>query len=524
MATWGAYFSSYVKKAPSPAAEETKTTPPVPAAIIAKEKEKEAKWRIKPATNNAYTAPPPQQVEDPGGFQRSDSSARMKKKLYEISTEPETTDTLVQRSASNAARLAKMFGNTNAVPAPISKTAAQDEGKPLPIVPGRTDVKETVRSPISGTVRTANSFRTAASTARTQAGVNQPQIATTTKPAEGSKAPTHTKAKSKADIFSMLDDFAAQADTSVTTPAIKSPVTKVRKPPTHSKAQSKADIFSMLDDFAAQAGTSDARLPAKMENESKTPRKATAHTKAKSKADIFSMLDDFAAQAEAAIPTPQAQANKGPAHAKAQSKADIFYMLDDFAAQADASPPVPAAEMEERRVPGSCLTKLTELDDFFEEEDKVSAVPASESMLTEEGRSLLGFFSKQVAPPPAAEPTIKAQVMNQEPKTIAPEAQPKAAGKSIFGFFAKQAAPPTTSMSPPEEQLEDDFKQTLPLETKPKFDLFANIAVAPEPARAPVRVERPGMKQTVGRTMSSATNVRGIAHISKEYLLTRTRT
>jgi hypothetical protein len=519
MATWGAYFSSYVKKAPSPAAEETKTTPPAPEAIIAREREEEAKWRIKPVTNNAYTAPP-QQVEDPGGFQRSDSSARMKKKLYEISTEPATTDVLVQRSDSNAARLAKMFGNTNAAPALISKTATQDEGKPLPTVPGRTDIKETVRSPISGTVRVANAFRTAASAARAQDVVISRQTTTTTsKPAEIPKTPIHTKAKSKADIFSMLDDFAAQADTSVTAPAIKSPVTKA---PTHSKAPSKADTFSMLDDFAAQAGTSDATLPPKMDNESKKPRKTAAHTKAKSKADIFSMLDDFAAQAEASNSTPlsptqtQAKAKKQPAHTKAQSKADIFSMLDDFAAQADALPDVPAAEAGENRLPRSYLKKLTELDDFFEEEGKDSVVPASESKPEEEGRSLLGFFSKQFAPPLAPELAAKSQIMNQEPKPIPAEAQSKEAGKSIFGFFAKGTVPP------PEKK--DNAIQTMPVEAKPKFDIFANIAVAPEPARAPVRVERPAMKQSPTRTMSSATNVRAISRNRHEYLLTRTRT
>jgi hypothetical protein len=311
----------------------------------------------------------------------------------------------------------------------------------------------------------------------------------------------------------MLDDFAAQADSRVTAPAIKSPVAEARK---HSKAQSKADIFSMLDDFAAQAGTSDVTLPAKMENETKRIGKS-AHTKAKSKADIFSMLDEFAAQAESPQSATQTQAKKKPAHTKAQSKADIFSMLDDFAAQAEAPPAIPAPETQEGN--GSFLTKLSELDDFFEEEEKVSPIappagvetfsiaPAFESKPNEEDRSPLEFFSKQVAPLPAAGAQPESQVPSTTAQKALAETQPKAAGNSIFGFFAKQAALPTTAILPREKQPEDDLKQTVPVETKPKFDVFANIVVTPEPARAPVRVERPVMKQPVGRTMSSATNV-----------------
>lgn len=117
---WGTYFASYVKKKPpgdiaataaSPKAEEVTEKPPGSKTNVAN-----GGTSISAATVNTVTA-----VRKPtDGFQRSNSSA---KKLYAIPKEPVVKEALtMQRSGSNAGRLANMFGyatvKTNATPTP----------------------------------------------------------------------------------------------------------------------------------------------------------------------------------------------------------------------------------------------------------------------------------------------------------------------------------------------------------------------------------------------------------------------
>ncbi|KAK6582150.1 hypothetical protein PZA11_005847 [Diplocarpon coronariae] len=117
---WGGYFASYVKKKP----------PVVPAAAttVPKADETPEERPASDVTNiavksigedKAPSTPPARKPTD--GFQRANNGA---KKLYEISTEPVVQKAFsAQRSASNASRLANMFGiakSTSSLPSPAA--------------------------------------------------------------------------------------------------------------------------------------------------------------------------------------------------------------------------------------------------------------------------------------------------------------------------------------------------------------------------------------------------------------------
>lgn len=110
MATWGAYFASYVKKAP---VEEK--------AAAAGNEVLSVVQPLKPVVKaGANTGAGGRETTATDGFKRSNSAA---KKLYEIPTEfPKDT---LQRSTSNAARVAKLFGYANAN---ANATLAKDNG------------------------------------------------------------------------------------------------------------------------------------------------------------------------------------------------------------------------------------------------------------------------------------------------------------------------------------------------------------------------------------------------------------
>jgi hypothetical protein len=92
MATWGAYFASYVKKP-----KEDASTIVTPATTNDVSQIAAPKAVVKASTVKSTAST--------DGFQRSNSTA---KKLYEIPTE--FPKELPQRSTSNAARVAKLFG------------------------------------------------------------------------------------------------------------------------------------------------------------------------------------------------------------------------------------------------------------------------------------------------------------------------------------------------------------------------------------------------------------------------------
>jgi hypothetical protein len=162
MATWGAYFSSYVKKTSDPKQVELEEL-----------KEKEL-------LNKASTAP--KRIE-------SGSSQKSVKKLYDLAAEDSYQP---KRSASNAARVAKMFGY--GTPAP------EAEVKVEPVAPLATWTKIEPVAPLS--IR--KKFDS-------PAPVSAP--APPAKKVENKALPAApAKPKSKQDIFAMLDDFASFAD------------------------------------------------------------------------------------------------------------------------------------------------------------------------------------------------------------------------------------------------------------------------------------------------------------------------
>lgn len=109
MATWGAYFASYVKK--NPTEEKAAAADASEVLGVVQPLKPVAKASASNGTDEKDTT-----VTD--GFKRSNSTA---KKLYEIPTEfPKEA---LQRSTSNASRVAKMFGYTNA-----NATLAKDNG------------------------------------------------------------------------------------------------------------------------------------------------------------------------------------------------------------------------------------------------------------------------------------------------------------------------------------------------------------------------------------------------------------
>jgi hypothetical protein len=180
MATWGAYFSSYVKKTSDPKQVELEEL-----------NEKELLSKLSTA---------PKRIES-GSSQKSSASV---KKLYDLTAEPDRP----KRSASNAARVAKMFGY--GTPAP------EAEVKVEPVAPMATWTKIEPVAPLSTQKKSESppvptavpSFMKRFETTTAPAAAPPAARKAETKPLPADPP----RPKSKKDIFAMLDDFASFAD------------------------------------------------------------------------------------------------------------------------------------------------------------------------------------------------------------------------------------------------------------------------------------------------------------------------
>ena len=196
MATWGAYFSSYVKK-----------TSNLKKVELEELNEKEL---LSQSSNG------PKRIE-------SGSSQKSVKKLYDLAEEPQNHQP--KRSASNAARVAKMFG--------YGTPAQEPEVKVEPVAPMATWTKIEPIAPLSFTNIDTTAALAPAPAAVLPSSMEVFESAATpviappapkeveSKPLPAAPAakksakalPTApVKPKSKQDIFAMLDDFASFAD------------------------------------------------------------------------------------------------------------------------------------------------------------------------------------------------------------------------------------------------------------------------------------------------------------------------
>jgi hypothetical protein len=196
MATWGAYFSSYVKKTSNPKQVELE--------------ELNEKELLSQSSNG------PKRIE-------SGSSQKSVKKLYDLAEEPQSHQP--KRSASNAARVAKMFGY--GTPAP------EAEVKVEPVAPMATWTKIEPVAPLSFTKIDTTPALALAPAAVLPSFMERFESTATpviappapkeveSKPLRAAPAakknakalPTApVKPKSKQDVFAMLDDFASFAD------------------------------------------------------------------------------------------------------------------------------------------------------------------------------------------------------------------------------------------------------------------------------------------------------------------------
>ncbi|KAE9372729.1 hypothetical protein N431DRAFT_483462 [Stipitochalara longipes BDJ] len=186
MATWGAYFSSYVKKTSDPKQVELEEL-----------NEKELLGKSSEA---------PKRIE-------SGSSQKSVKKLYDLVEEPQSYQP--KRSASNAARVAKMFGY--GTPAPEAEVKVESVApiatwtKIEPVAPLSFKKVETAPTPAQPVA--VPSFMKRFETKITPVPAPTPAPAPVPKKVENKALPAPPpKPKTKQDIFAMLDDFASFAD------------------------------------------------------------------------------------------------------------------------------------------------------------------------------------------------------------------------------------------------------------------------------------------------------------------------
>lgn len=191
MATWGSYFSSYVKK-----------TSDAKQVELEELNEKE----LLSKSNNG-----PKRIE-------SGSSQKSVKKLYDLVEDPQSYQP--KRSASNAARVAKMFGYGTPAPevevkdepvAPIATWTKIEPVAPLSLRKKVDNTPATVPTPAPAPV--LPSFMKRFGTAVPPAPAPPAPEKVESKPLPSKPLPAApAKPKSKQDIFAMLDDFASFAD------------------------------------------------------------------------------------------------------------------------------------------------------------------------------------------------------------------------------------------------------------------------------------------------------------------------
>jgi hypothetical protein len=195
MATWGAYFSSYVKK-----------TSDAKQVELEELNEKELLSK---------TSGAPRRIE-------SGSSQKVVKKLYDLVEEPQSYQP--KRSASNAARVAKMFGY--GTPAPEAELKVEPVApmatwtKIEPVAPIATWTKIEPVAPLS--FKKVETAPTPAEPVPLPSFMKRFETTTTPAPAPAPPAPKKVESKTlpapppkpttKQDIFAMLDDFASLAD------------------------------------------------------------------------------------------------------------------------------------------------------------------------------------------------------------------------------------------------------------------------------------------------------------------------
>ncbi|KAJ5037216.1 uncharacterized protein L3040_007395 [Drepanopeziza brunnea f. sp. 'multigermtubi'] len=300
--TWGGYFASYVRKKP-PAEAPVATAAPkddgkAPPPNVLNPVDISAGQETKPKTAS---------VKKPSeGFQRSTSGT---KKLYAIPKEPVVSEALaVQRSASNASRLAKMFGysgNSSAPPEP-------EKIEELPVAPliAMVEAQEITEKLSAAPIR----------------NVPKPEMMPTVEAAlqytkKDTVVPIIQKTR-KDDTQDMLDYFARQLETPVDenstlagkkrfdTPESKAIDTIVVEKPAQTPVRAKPKAVDMLDFLVNQLDSPNDNL-ASASGKMKEDSRVVNETKpTQSKAKALDMLDFFSSQLDSIDPKPAPPATK----------------------------------------------------------------------------------------------------------------------------------------------------------------------------------------------------------------------
>lgn len=300
MSTWGSYFSSYVKKKPT--GENADTAPKVDAIP-----EKSPITKVDISILNAptpvataVTSKPPPVRKPTDGFQRANSNA---KKLYEIPKEPVIKDGLAgQKAASNASRVAKMFGY-----AASAYTASVAEKKPeLPVSPLIAMVEATelekpelkVDRPVSPLV----AMVAAAVPKKPEPKVMPIVDAVLKYKRENIRVPAKPKTK-KDEVQDMLDFFASQLDAPGDALALPSDkkvdATELQivesKEVATQPVKDKPKAMDMLDFFSSQLDSTDDPFALPGDKKSEAPKSVV-----KTKPKAIDMLGFFSSQLDSA--------------------------------------------------------------------------------------------------------------------------------------------------------------------------------------------------------------------------------
>ena len=292
MSTWGSYFSSYVKKKPT--GEAAEATPKLDATATERSPFTKVDISVLDApaaatTSTTTAAKPPPARKPTDGFQRANSSA---KKLYEIPKEPVIKDVLAgQKAASNASRVAKMFGYAaNAYTPPVEEPKPALPVSPLIAMvetkPAKQEAK--VVRPVSPTLAMVE----AAAPKKIEPKVMPIVDAVLKYKKENTSVSAKPKSK-KDEVQNMLDFFASQLDAPSDALALPSDKKVAATEPKVEKAKPKA--MDMLDFFSSQldAPIDMSALP----NDKKAEPPAPV---AKTKSKAVDMLGFFSRQLDSA--------------------------------------------------------------------------------------------------------------------------------------------------------------------------------------------------------------------------------
>ncbi|KAI9047492.1 hypothetical protein LZ554_008209 [Drepanopeziza brunnea f. sp. 'monogermtubi'] len=306
-ATWGGYFASYVRKKP-PAEAPVATAPPKddkpPPPNLPTPVDISAGQETKPKT-----AP----VKKPSeGFQRSTSGT---KKLYAIPKEPVVSEALaVQRSASNASRMAKMFGYSGKSSTPPEPEKIVE----LPIAP----LVAMVEAPSTLPAQEITEKFSAAPIRSVPKSEMMPTVeAALQSTKEDTMVPIIQKTK-KDGTQDMLDYFARQLETPLDenstlpgkkrfdTPYSKAIDTIVVEKPPQTPIRAKPKAADMLDFLVNQFDSPNDNLASASGKINEDSRVVNKTKPTQSKANALDMLDFFSSQLDSTDPKPAPRATK----------------------------------------------------------------------------------------------------------------------------------------------------------------------------------------------------------------------